>query len=137
MTDRQPQTGSRQRIDKWLFFARMAKSRSVAQALLHSSHVRVNGDPVTQASFQVKPGDRIDLKLERRAIVLVVKAGGERRGPFEEARLLYDDLTPPPEEVKRLSSLEQAQRNPGSGRPTKKERRDTDRLSPDIDWDKD
>jgi ribosome-associated heat shock protein Hsp15 len=135
MTEKQPQSGSRQRIDKWLFFARMAKSRSVAQSLIISNHVRINGGLVSQPSFQVKPGDRIDLKLERRDVVLVVKTGGERRGPFEEARLLYEDLTPPPEEVKRLSLFEQAQRAQGSGRPTKRERRQTDRLLPDIEAD--
>jgi ribosome-associated heat shock protein Hsp15 len=133
MTEKQPQANSRQRIDKWLFFARMAKSRSIAQGLVHSNHVRVNGEVVSQASFQVKPGDKIDLKLERRDLVLLVKDGGDRRGPFEEARLLYEDLTPPPEEREKLSLFEQAQRQPGSGRPTKKERRATDRLFPDLD----
>jgi len=137
MTEKQPQSGSRQRIDKWLFFARMAKSRSIAQDLVRSNHVRVNGDLVSQPSAQVKPGDRIDLTLERRDLVLVVKAGGERRGPFEEARLLYEDLSPPPDETKRLTLFEQAQRAQGSGRPTKKERRETDRLFPGIDADLD
>ncbi|CDZ27228.1 RNA-binding S4 domain-containing protein [Neorhizobium galegae] len=137
MTEKQPQSGSRQRIDKWLFFARMAKSRSIAQDMIRSNHVRVNGDLVSQPSSQVKPGDRIDLKLERRDLVLVVKTGGERRGPFEEARLLYEDLSPPPEETKRLTLFEQAQRAQGSGRPTKKERRETDRLFPGIDADLD
>lgn len=137
MTEKQPQSGSRQRIDKWLFFARMAKSRSIAQDLIRSNHVRVNGDLVSQPSAQVKPGDRIDLMLERRDLVLVVKAGGERRGPFEEARLLYEDLSPPPDETKRLTLFEQAQRVQGSGRPTKKERRETDRLFPGIDADLD
>ncbi len=137
MTEKQPQSGSRQRIDKWLFFARMAKSRSIAQDLVRSNHVRVNGDLVSQPSAQVKPGDRIDLTLERRDLVLVVKAGGERRGPFEEARLLYEDLSPPPDETKRLTLFEQAQRVQGSGRPTKKERRETDRLFPGIDADLD
>ncbi|WP_117194853.1 RNA-binding S4 domain-containing protein [Rhizobium terrae] len=137
MTGKQPQTGSRQRIDKWLFFARMAKSRSIAQDLIRSNSVRVNGELVTQPSLQVKPGDRIDLALERRDIVLVVKSGGERRGPFEEARLLYEDLTPPPGEVRKFTLFEQAQRTSGSGRPTKKERRETDRLFPGPGTDRD
>jgi ribosome-associated heat shock protein Hsp15 len=137
MTEKQPQPGTRQRIDKWLFFARMAKSRSIAQALINSNNVRVNGDLVSQSSFQVKPGDQVNLKLERRDLVLVVKTGGDRRGPFEEARLLYDDLTPPREEVEKLTLFEQAQRLRGSGRPTKKQRRETDRLYPDLDTDVD
>ena len=135
MTEQEPQGGSRQRIDKWLFFARMAKSRSIAQDLVRSNHVRVNGELVSQPSSQVKPGDRIELALERRDVVLVVRSGGERRGPFEEARLLYEDLSPPQEERLRLTLFEQAQRMQGSGRPTKKERRETDRLFPDADSD--
>ena len=60
-----------------------------------------------------------------RTHVLVVKAPGMRRGPYEEARLLYDDESPPPE---RLTPFEQAQRAPGAGRPEKRERRALDRL---------
>lgn len=131
MTEKPPET-LRQRIDKWLFFTRMAKSRSVAQGLLNSGHVRVNGSPIRQPSFQVKAGDRIELSLERRDLILVVKSAGERRGPYEEARLLYEDLTPTREETQRLNAFEQAQRVQGSGRPTKKERRETDRLFPWI-----
>jgi ribosome-associated heat shock protein Hsp15 len=140
MTEK-PQGDLRQRIDKWLFFTRMAKSRSFAQALLNSGHVKVNGTSIRQPSFQVKVGDRLELALERRNLILVVKSGGVRRGPYEEAKLLYDDLTPPREETERLTALEQAQRVKGSGRPTKKERRETDRLlpgagGPDADrWD--
>lgn len=138
-----PSADLRQRIDKWLFFTRMVKSRSLAQGLLNSGHVKVNGTSIRQPSFQVKAGDRVELALERRDLILVVKSGGERRGPFEEAKELYEDLTPPREKTDRLTALEQAQRVKGSGRPTKKERRETDRLFPsagdpdidsDIDW---
>lgn len=133
----QPSSGPRQRIDKWLFFARMAKSRSLAQSQIQSGKVRINGSPVTQPSYLVKAGDRIDLSLERRNLVLSVKHAGTRRGPFDEARLLYDDLTPSAEEVKKLTPYEQAVRDPGSGRPTKRDRRALDRLMPDDPWDKD
>jgi ribosome-associated heat shock protein Hsp15 len=131
--ERQPSPGPRQRIDKWLFFARMAKSRSLAQVFVQKGHVRINGERVVQPSFGVKPGDRIELTLERRDLVLVVKLPGSRRGPFEEARQLYDDLTPQPAEAKRLTTLEQALRSPGAGRPTKRERRAIDRLMSDDD----
>lgn len=87
----QPTSGSRQRIDKWLFFARMVKSRSLAQSHIQSGHVRINGERCNHPSQMVKPGDRIELKLERRDVVLVMRLAGERRGPYEEARLLYDD----------------------------------------------
>ena len=129
MTDReQPQAGSRQRIDKWLFFTRMVKSRSLAQAHVQSGHVRVNGERVVQPSHQVKAGDRIELALERRDLVLVVRLPGERRGPFAEAQTLYEDLSPPPDAAKKHTAFEQAVRAPGTGRPTKRERRETDRL---------
>lgn len=76
----QPTSGSRQRIDKWLFFARMVKSRSLAQSHIQSGHVRINGERCNHPSQVVKPGDRIELTLERRDFVLVVRLAGERRG---------------------------------------------------------
>lgn len=124
----QPQDSGRQRLDKWLFFARMVKSRSLAQSYIQSGNVRVNGAPVRQASHVVKIGDRLDISLERVDRVLVVKAAGDRRGPYEEAKLLYDDKTPPREPSDRMTLLEQAVREPGSGRPTKKERRALDKF---------
>jgi ribosome-associated heat shock protein Hsp15 len=134
MTDeRQPSSGTRQRIDKWLFFCRMIKSRSLAQSHVQAGHVRVNGERVAQPSHLIKAGDRVELTLERRDVVLIVRSAGSRRGPFEEARLLYEDLTPPPDEAKRLTALEQALRAPGSGRPTKRDRRAIDRLLSDDD----
>ncbi|MBB4238286.1 RNA-binding S4 domain-containing protein [Rhizobium esperanzae] len=129
----QPTSGSRQRIDKWLFFTRMVKSRSLAQSHVQSGHVRINGERCNHPSQMVKPGDRIELTLERRDVVLVVRFAGERRGPYEEARLLYEDLSPPPDETKRLTPYEQAIRASGAGRPTKKERRAIDRLMSDED----
>lgn len=129
----QPSSGSRQRIDKWLFFTRMAKSRSLAQAQIQSGHVRVNGARCNQPSQMVKAGDRVELSLDRRDVILVVLSGGERRGPYEEAKLLYEDQTPPADETKRLTAYEQATRDTGSGRPTKKERRAIDRLMSDED----
>ena len=109
----QSSSGSRQRIDKWLFFARMAKSRSLAQTFVQKGNVRINGERIVQPSHAVKAGDRIELSLDRRDIILVVKLPGTRRGPFEEAKLLYEDLTPTPEETKKLTLFEQATRDPG------------------------
>ncbi|WP_112830469.1 RNA-binding S4 domain-containing protein [Rhizobium cremeum] len=127
--DQQPPSGSRQRIDKWLFFARILKSRTLAQERVSAGHVKVNGVSVRQPSHLLKPGDRLEIALERRDLVVVVLKPGERRGPYEEARQLYEDQTPP--EPERISALEQAVRSSGSGRPTKKERRAIDRLRPD------
>ena len=119
------ETPARQRIDKWLFFARIAKSRTLAQEWIEGGHVSVNGEKVRRSSADIRVGDRLEVLAERRTYLLVVKAPGARRGPYEEARLLYDDESPPPE---RLTPFEQAQRAPGAGRPEKKERRALDRL---------
>ena len=116
---------ARQRIDKWLFFARIAKSRTLAQEWVEGGHVSVNGEKVRRSSAEVRSGDRLEVLVERRTYILVVKAPGDRRGPYEEARLLYDDESPPPE---KLTLFEQAQRAPGAGRPEKKDRRALDRL---------
>lgn len=122
-------TAARQRLDKWLFFARVVKSRSLAAKLIQAGRVRVNRDKAEQASHLIKPGDVLTVTLDRRVLVLKVLAGGTRRGPAEEARTLYEDLTPPP--APRDAALPDALppiREAGSGRPTKKERRETDRL---------
>ncbi len=119
----------RQRIDKWLFFARVVKSRSLAAKLAAAGRVRINRDKASQASDLVKPGDVLTITLDRRILVYKVVHGGERRGPAEEARRLYEDLSPPPTPaseapVDAIPPL----RDAGSGRPTKRERRETDRL---------
>jgi len=95
-----------QRIDKWLFFARAVKSRSLAAKLAESGRVRINGRKCEQASQPVKPGDVLTIAMERRILVWRVLDGGERRGPAPEARTLYEDLSPaassdpaPPDEL--------------------------------------
>nr|WP_272213553.1 RNA-binding S4 domain-containing protein [Marinicella sp. W31]MDC2879513.1 RNA-binding S4 domain-containing protein [Marinicella sp. W31] len=121
----------RQRVDKWLFFARIVKSRSLAQKLVRDGKVKLNGARVIRPSVDVTVDDRLVVKLERRDLHLVVRAPGNRRGPFEEAQTLYEDVSPPPEARAKLSAFEQAQRVAGAGRPTKKERRSLMRLRGD------
>jgi ribosome-associated heat shock protein Hsp15 len=121
-----------QRIDKWLFFTRVVKSRSLAAKLVQSGAVRVNSIKVDQPSTLVKPGDGLTISLERKVLIYRVISEGARRGPAEEARTLYEDLTPPP--PPREERLVVAEREPGTGRPTKRERRLTDRwLDPETD----
>ena len=105
-----PGQGSHQRIDKWLFFARMVKSRSLAQSLIAAGAVTLNGEPVIQSSCQVRPGDKVKLALERRDVLLLVRDGGSRRGPFEEAQLLYSDMSAELGEQPKLTPFERAQR---------------------------
>lgn len=119
---------ARQRIDKWLFFARVVKSRSLAAKLAAGGKVRVNRDKIDQPSYPVKIGDVLTITLDRRILVYKVRALGERRGPAAEAQLLYNDMSPPITARDDLQLLTQPQRENGSGRPTKKQRRETDRL---------
>lgn len=84
--------GERQRLDKWLWFARMARTRVAAAQLVADGHVRVNGRRVVQAAKPVKPGDVLTIALARDVRLLRVLDVAERRGPYETARLLYEDL---------------------------------------------
>jgi ribosome-associated heat shock protein Hsp15 len=117
----------RQRIDKWLFFARVLKSRSLAAKLAQAGRVRINGEKTDQAAALVKAGDVLTMTLDRRILVYRVLAPGVRRGPADEARTLYEDISPQP--AARDALLPDAiapLRDPGSGRPTKKDRRALD-----------
>jgi ribosome-associated heat shock protein Hsp15 len=118
----------RQRIDKWLFFARVVKSRSLAAKLVQAGRVRINREKVEQAAHPVKPGDVLTITLERRVLIYRITAPGTRRGPAEEARRLYEDVGQPATHAAGPSDPDAALREPGTGRPTKKERRAVDRL---------
>jgi ribosome-associated heat shock protein Hsp15 len=82
----------RQRLDRWLFFARLAKSRSLAAKWIVDGHVRVNSRRAVTAAKPIQPGDVITLALEREVRVVRILATGRRRGPAGEARLLFDDI---------------------------------------------
>ena len=117
----------RQRLDKWLFFSRAVKSRTLAQKFVESGAIRVNAERTLSSDRKVGPGDVLTMTLGNRLLVWRILNEGERRGPATEAATLYEDLSPPPlPRPEKLGTL--AERDPGSGRPTKKERRDTDRL---------
>jgi ribosome-associated heat shock protein Hsp15 len=117
-----------QRADKWLFFARVVKSRSLAARLVSGGNVRLNKVKIDQPSQNIKTGDVLTIALDRRILVYEVVSGGTRRGPAEEAKELYKDISPPslPKEISRLDAL--PVREAGTGRPTKKQRRQVDRL---------
>ena len=122
--------GEKQRIDKWLFFARAVKSRSIAAKLASGGHVKINERTSDGADNPVRIGDVLTIMLERRSLVWGVLALGERRGPAQEAQILYEDLTPAKADVDQ--TVKDAQRDPGAGRPEKKERRAMERLRSDI-----
>ncbi len=118
-----------QRLDKWLWFARVVKTRTLASSLVASGKVRVNRARISKPSRTVSAGDVITLALRGRVRVLKILKMGARRGPATEAAALYEDISPPP--PPRTASAPPrpsppAQRAPGSGRPTKRDRRRTD-----------
>ena len=122
-------TEGHQRVDKWLFFSRAVKSRSLAAKLVTAGRVRINRDKAAQASDFVKAGDVLTITLERRVLIWKVLDAGARRGPAPEARMLYEDMSPParaPDPA--LPDALPPLRDVGSGRPTKKERRQLDRF---------
>jgi ribosome-associated heat shock protein Hsp15 len=80
------------RLDKWLWFARIVKTRVIAQELATSGHVRINGQRVTSASRAVRVGDVLTVALPTRVRVLKVLDTAERRGPAADTLHLYEEL---------------------------------------------
>lgn len=119
-----PEAPGTLRVDKWLWFTRAVKSRTTAAALVTAGKVRINRVRCEKSSQVVRQGDVVTVAVGPRVRVLEVAALGVRRGPASEAQGLYKDLTPPP-----AAAPEPAvRRDPGTGRPTKRDRRETDRL---------
>ena len=87
----------RQRLDKWLWHARVVKARTSAAALVASGHVRINGSRETAPGHALKLGDVVTIGLDRSVRVLKVIAFAERRGDAVAARVLYEDLQARPE----------------------------------------
>lgn len=85
----------RLRIDKWLWYARFLKTRSLAAALVEAGEVSVNEVVVTKTSQALKPGDVVTLHLGKRWRRVRVLALGERRGPAPEAQALYEEMAAP------------------------------------------
>ena len=80
------------RIDRFLFFIRLVKSRTLAQSVIEAGHVRVDGKRVEKSSEEVRVGTVIALPLHDRVRVLRVLAMPARRGPAAEARACYEEL---------------------------------------------
>jgi ribosome-associated heat shock protein Hsp15 len=82
----------RQRLDKWLWHARVVKARTSAAALIEAGHVRINGVREKAPGHAVKAGDVVTVALDRGVRVLKVLGFTERRGDASAARVLYEDL---------------------------------------------
>lgn len=120
----------RQRVDKWLWHARVVRTRSAAAALAGTGCVRINGERIDAPSRAVKPGDVVTVALDR-VRVLKVLSFSERRGSADDARVLFEDLAPVVRtNAQAVEQIETAPvvREAGSGRPTKRDRRAIDRF---------
>jgi ribosome-associated heat shock protein Hsp15 len=82
------------RLDKYLFFTRLVKTRTLAQRIVESGHVRINSRPIERAHADVRPGMVLTFPLNDRVRVLRVEAIPARRGPPAEAQGCYTDLSP-------------------------------------------
>jgi ribosome-associated heat shock protein Hsp15 len=123
-----------QRVDKWLWFARVAKTRTQAAALVSEGKVRINREKTDRPSQLVRRGDVLTIAVHGRVRVLEVLAAGERRGSSSDAQAIAKDLTPTRVSAPAPAELPQAVREAGSGRPTKRERRQRDQW---LDEDRD
>ena len=112
------------RVDVWLWAVRLYKSRSAATTACRGGHVRVNRAPA-KASTQVKVGDRVEAFIERPRVLEVAGIIDKRVGAAVAAKNLIDH-SPPAPVVKRQPRM--PKREPGAGRPTKRERRQLDRF---------
>jgi ribosome-associated heat shock protein Hsp15 len=110
-----------QRLDKWLWCARLAKTRTGAARLIEAGKIRINGDRALKASRLVQAGDVVTAAFLGRLAVVRVLAAVERRRAASLARTLYEDLTPPA----RPGADKAARQGP---RPTKRNRRRLDAL---------
>lgn len=127
-----PQT---QRIDKWLWYARFFKTRSLASKFVSAGHIRLSrkdNDSDTQRVDKprttVQPGNILTFMYGNRVRIIHVLECGKRRGPASEAQTLYQDCSPPPppKEEKQTNGI--PLRDSGAGRPTKKDRRAMEAL---------
>jgi ribosome-associated heat shock protein Hsp15 len=119
--------GGKIRLDKWLWHARFFKTRGLASEVAASGTVRLNGERVAKASQAVRPGDVLTFPKTSHVRIIQIDALGERRGPAAEAQALYTDLSPPPPKAEK-SEPPSEEREAGSGRPTKRDRRKIDAL---------
>ena len=114
------------RVDKWLWAARVFKTRSLAGAACDGGKVDIN-DEVAKPARRVRIGDLIAVTLPRgRRRILKVAGVDDQRGSAAVAKALFEDLTPP--EPPRPLQAPPPRREAGAGRPTKRERRAIERL---------
>ncbi|MFC0038296.1 RNA-binding S4 domain-containing protein [Actinomadura rayongensis] len=113
------------RVDAWIWSVRLVKTRSLATSACRGGHVRVNDDRVKPAA-QLRVGDEVRVRLEGRERIVIVRQLLRKRVSAAAAQEAYTDQSPPPPPREALIPV--ARRDRGAGRPTKRDRRELDRL---------
>ncbi|WAZ21017.1 RNA-binding S4 domain-containing protein [Streptomyces cinnabarinus] len=120
-----PQSGESVRVDSWIWAVRLIKTRSQGAAACKGGHVRVNGERV-KPSHTVRVGDEVRLRHENRERIVVIKRLIRKRVGAPVAVQCYVDNSPPPPPREAVAPA--GIRDRGTGRPTKRDRRDLERL---------
>ncbi|MFG2382991.1 RNA-binding S4 domain-containing protein [Streptomyces avermitilis] len=120
-----PANGETVRIDSWIWSVRLVKTRSMGAAACRGGHVRVNGERVKPA-YAVRVGDEVRLRHAGRERILVVKRVIRKRVGAPVAVECYVDNSPPPPPREAVAPI--GIRDRGTGRPTKRDRRELERL---------
>ena len=119
------------RLDKWLWYARFFKTRVLASKAISNGRFRLDGDVMSKPHRQARCGQVLTFNQGTRIRTVRIQALGARRGSASEAALLYDDLTPVLLETGNTKTANMPAfeaRQAGDGRPTKRQRRETDWL---------
>lgn len=113
-----------QRIDKWLWHARFYKTRSIAQKQVATGKIRVDREKISSPSRKVSAGNVLTITRDRDIKIIEILGVADKRGPYSEAQLLYNDMSPPkPEKQKQEQTKESMSRIQSEGRPTKHQRK--------------
>ncbi|MFE0806583.1 RNA-binding S4 domain-containing protein [Streptomyces sp. NPDC058794] len=120
-----PQSGESVRVDSWIWAVRLIKTRSLGATACRGGHVRVNGERVKPA-YSLRVGDEVRLRHEGRERVVVVKRLIRKRVGAPVAAQCYIDNSPPPPPREAVAPA--GIRDRGAGRPTKRDRRELERL---------
>lgn len=120
------------RLDKWLWYARFFKTRALASKTISGGRFRLDGEVMSKPHRQAMVGQVLTFTKNDDVRVIEIVALGTRRGPADEAAQLYKDLAPVAAKTKERADREMRfeERDKGAGRPTKRQRREIDRLKP-------
>ncbi|MGI9603802.1 MAG: RNA-binding S4 domain-containing protein [Acidimicrobiales bacterium] len=116
------------RVDKWLWAVRLFKTRSAAGSACDAGRVTIDGSTAKPAK-RVRPGDTVAVRRRHHHTIVVVTGLREKRGSAAAVADCYDDISPPREQRRDSPPIaDPGVRDSGSGRPTKRDRRQIDRL---------